>query len=52
MATIIIREIPDRLHKDFKKLCFDAGISMNQKLKELMKESIEEKGANGKNTKV
>ncbi len=42
MSTIIIREIPDKLHKDFKKTCFDSDISMNQKLKELMKKAIRE----------
>lgn len=42
MSTIIIREIPDKLHKDFKKVCFDSDISMNQKLKELMGKAIKE----------
>ena len=42
MSTIIIREIPDKLHKDFKKVCFDSDVSMNQKLKELMEKAIKE----------
>ena len=42
MATIMIRKIPDKLHKDFRRLCFDSDISMNQKLKELMEKAIKE----------
>ncbi len=42
MKTILIREIPEKLHKDFKRLCFYSEISMNQKLKELMEKAIKE----------
>ncbi len=42
MSTIIIREIPEKLHRDFKRFCFDAGKSMNQTLKELMDKAIRE----------
>jgi len=39
MATIIIREIPKELHSQFKKLCFEKEISMNQMLKKLMEKN-------------
>jgi len=42
MATIIIREIPKELHSQFKKLCFEKEISMNQMLKKLMEKSLKE----------
>ena len=42
MAILIIREIPDELHKDFKRLCFDLEISMNKKVKDLMEKAIRE----------
>jgi len=36
-----IREIPDELHKDFKIMCVDKKISMNDLVIQLMKEAVE-----------
>ena len=42
MKRILIREIPDKLHMEFKRYCFNLGISMNRKLKELMERVVRE----------
>ena len=41
MATMIIREIPDELKKEFKKACIDEDVSMNGKVIELIKDYVE-----------
>ena len=41
---MIIRGIPEELRKQFKKLCIDEDISMNQKVINLIKDYLNKKG--------
>ena len=41
MAEMRIRNIPENLHKRFKMLCVDEGISINEKVIQLVKEAVE-----------
>jgi hypothetical protein len=40
MGAILIRQIPDPLHKDFKKLCQQKQISMERELIRLMTREV------------
>lgn len=40
-AEMRIRNIPENLHKKFKMLCVDEGISINEKIIRLVKEAVE-----------
>jgi len=50
MDTIIIqtRDVPDDLHKRFKMLCVEHGVSMNSKVIELIREFVEQGEKKGK----
>ena len=41
MATMIIRDMPNELKKEFKKACVDEDISMNRKVIELIRDYVE-----------
>ncbi len=41
MKTTMIRKVPDDVHKDFRIMCFEKGVSMNTELLRLMKEAVE-----------
>jgi len=41
MRQLIIRDIPDDLHKAFKLLCVKQGVSMNKKIIQLIKKVVE-----------
>jgi plasmid stability protein len=41
MAEMRIRNIPENLHKRFKMLCVDEGISINEKVIRLVKEAVD-----------
>ena len=40
MPTIIIRDINEDLRKSLRMICLEKGISMNQKLKDLIQEYV------------
>jgi len=42
MGSIIIRDIDEKLRKEFRMLCLSADISMNQYLKDLIKRIVED----------
>jgi len=42
MATITIRDIPDAVHKELRIQCIREGVSMNQKVVQLLTRYIEE----------
>jgi len=37
----MIRDIPDELHKKFKIMCVEKGVSMNAELLRLIKEAVD-----------
>ncbi|MHA1782017.1 MAG: FitA-like ribbon-helix-helix domain-containing protein [Promethearchaeota archaeon] len=41
MKTLIIRNIPDDVHKKFKIMCAEKDTSMNQEIIKLMKEAVD-----------
>jgi hypothetical protein len=47
MAEMRIRNIPENLHKRFKMLCVDEGVSINHKILQLMKAAVEKWDAKG-----
>ena len=50
MDTVIIqtRDVPDDLHKRFKVLCVEHGVSMNAKVIGLIREFVEREEKKGK----
>ncbi len=41
MKTIMIRNVPEDLHKEFKILCVKRGLSINEQLLNLMRKEVE-----------
>ena len=41
MKRAMIRDIPDDIHKDFKILCVEKSVSMNQELLKMIREAVE-----------
>lgn len=41
MKTIMIRNVPEELHKEFKILCVKRGLSINEQLLNLMRKEVE-----------
>ncbi len=41
MVKMITRDIPDDLHKRFKLVCVEQGISMNKQIIELIRKHVE-----------
>lgn len=41
MVKMLIREVPNSLHRRFKVLCVERGVSMNEKVIGLIKEYVE-----------
>ena len=41
MKRTMLRNIPEDVHKDFKIMCVEKGVSMNAELLRLMKEAVE-----------
>ena len=41
MKTIMIRNVPEDLHKEFKILCVKKGVSINEQLLLLMRKEVE-----------
>lgn len=42
MKTLLIREVSDKLHKQFKTKCAEEGVSMTEKVKELIEAWLRE----------
>ena len=42
MKSAMIRNIPDEIHKEFRIMCLEKGVSMNSELVRLMKQAVEE----------
>jgi plasmid stability protein len=40
MKQIMVRDVPDDLHVEFKLLCVRKGISMNRRIIELIREDL------------
>ncbi len=51
MRTLLIREIPDKLHKAFKMYSMTHDISMNKMLKRLMEKELQEGNQTDADTK-
>ena len=43
MKQIMVRDVPDDLHIEFKLLCVKRGISMNRRIIELIRGDIKKK---------
>ena len=43
MKTLLIRDVPKELHKKFKTLCCQEGVSMTDKIKEMIKKLVSKK---------
>jgi plasmid stability protein len=41
MKRIMIRDVPDDIHKDFRIMCLKKDVSMNQELLRMIKEAVE-----------
>ena len=41
MKTIMIRNVPEELHKEFKILCVKRGVSINKLMIDLMRKEVE-----------
>jgi len=41
MKSIMIRNVPEELHKEFKILCVKRGVSINEQLLNLMRKEVE-----------
>jgi hypothetical protein len=41
MGSILLRQVPDLLHKDFKKLCQTKQISMEKEIVRLISREVE-----------
>ena len=44
MTKILIKGMPEELHREFKKLCVDRGSNMTQELIRLMRKEVEKAG--------
>lgn len=40
MKTMIVRNVPEDLHRAFKALCVQRGVSMNAEIVRLIRESV------------
>ena len=38
--TLLIRDVPEELHRDFKTLCAREGVTMSWKVKEMMEVAV------------
>ncbi len=44
MAELRIKNVPENLHKQFKLLCVEESISINQKVIDLLRQAVAGKG--------
>ena len=41
MKQVLIRNVPEELHKNLRIMCLEKGLSMNQELIRLIQEAVE-----------